>query len=441
MDLRLPPHNLEAEKGLLGSILMDPGCLPEVARLIKGDDFYRDAHQTIYWACHDVLDDGKRLDAITLADHLRFSAKFESVGGDKYLHELLDATPHAANATYYAGIIREKATLRRLIELSTETLQRAYSGQETSEAILGHVQGDLLSLLESGRTRKVIPIAEVVPEVLARLQRRMNGEREGLETGYPRLDSILCGMRPGELLILAARPSMGKTALALNIAENVAIDQAEPVLFVTLEMDECSLVERLLVAISRIDGRSVRDGYFERDDFDRAANVLDLLGRSPIAFEGGQSATALDVLTAARAQALKGRISLVVIDYIQLLSPEDPRAGRQEQVAAISRRLKLLAREVRVPVLALSQLNRMSESRTDKKPRMADLRESGAIEQDADVVLLLHRPDYYDATDQPGMAELIVAKNRNGGTGTVRLAFRNSFARFDALENEADIPY
>ncbi len=438
---RLPPQNIEAEQGVLGSILLDNDVLHDVVGLITVEDFYRNSHQVIFRAIRDLYDLGKAIDAITLADDLIRRDQLQAIGGDEVISQILNSVPHAANAKYYAGIVREKSVSRLLIDSATEILRDGYSNSFTAEQLLESAERKIFDIAEDQTKGDTVEIRDVVTLAMDRIAARTEAKHPitGVATGFFDLDHITCGFQAEQLIILAARPSMGKTAFALNICDHVAVNLEVPVLFVSLEMGQVELAERLLCARTRVDGHKLRTGQ------NLGTREMTLLGKgfnelrtAPLFIDDTPARNMLQITANARRLKLRRGLGMIVLDYIQLVDSEESRESRQEQIAKISRRLKTLARELKVPVIALSQLNRAVENREDRRPRMADLRESGAIEQDADLVLLLHRPEYYDANDQPGIAELIIAKNRNGATDTVKLTFLKNITRFENLAKVAD---
>lgn len=438
---RLPPQNLEAEQGVLGSVLLDNDVLHEVVPLLKVEDFYRDSHQLLYRAIRDLYDLGRAIDAITLADELTRRGEYERIGGDETLSQLLSMVPHPANATYYANIVRAKSIQRNLIAAANEILHEGYSNAHTADELIELAEQRVFTIAEDSTTGQTHELRDVVTKAMDRIALRSEEKHPitGVGSGLLELDDLTAGFQPTQLVILAARPSMGKTALALNVAEHVALDQNGAVLIVSLEMGEMELAERLLCARSRVDGDKLRKGKgLGTREMALLGKAYDQLRSSPIFIDSTPTRNMLQITANARRLKMRNDLKLILVDYIQLVDSENSSDSRQEQIAKISRRLKALARELNVPVIALSQLNRAVENREDRRPRMADLRESGAIEQDADLVLLLHRPEYYDANDQPGIAELILAKNRNGPTGTVRLTFLKHFTRFENLSEVSD---
>ena len=438
---RLPPQNIEAEQGVLGSILLDNEVLHDVVPLLKVEDFYRDSHQLIYRTIRDLYDLGKAVDAITLAEELTRRGEFKAIGGDETLGQILGSVPHSVNAKYYAQIVRQKSVGRQLIEIANESLKEGYSNSFTAEELLEHAERRIFNIAEEQTKGDTAELRDVVTEAMDRIVMRSESTHPitGVATGYFELDDVTGGLQPGQLIILAARPSMGKTALALNICDHVAVGLKLPTLIVSLEMGQVELAERLLCARSKVDGHKLRTGQnLGHREMKLLGGVFEELRSAPMFIDDTPARNMLQITANARRLKLRQNLGLIVVDYIQLVDSEESRDSRQEQIAKISRRLKTLARELHVPVIALSQLNRAVENREDRRPRMADLRESGAIEQDADMVLLLHRPEYYDKNDQPGLAELIIAKNRNGATGDVKLTFLKNYTRFENLANIAE---
>jgi replicative DNA helicase len=431
---RLPPQNIEAEQGVLGSILLDNDVLHDVVPLLKVEDFYRDSHQILYKTIRDLYDLGRAVDAITLADELARRGEYDRIGGDDALAQILASVPHAANARYYAEIVRGKSIPRALIEAGNEVIREAYANTHTAEELLELAERRVFAIAEEQVSGETVELRDVVTKAMDRIALRSEERHPltGVSTGFFELDDLTGGLQGSQLVILAARPSMGKTALALNICEHVILERRTGVLLVSLEMGELELAERLLCARSKVDGHKLRTGHgLGTREMTQLGKAYDELRTAPLFIDDTPARNMLQITANARRLKMRQDIGLIVVDYIQLIDAEESRDSRQEQIAKISRRLKTLARELHVPVIALSQLNRAVENREDRRPRMADLRESGAIEQDADLVLLLHRPEYYDPNDQPGIAELIVAKNRNGATGNVKLTFLKHFTRFE----------
>jgi len=432
IPLRLPPQNIEAEICTLGSMLLDNTKIDEVAALVRPSDFFREAHGSLFRKIVEVHGSGSPVDGLILSEHLARAGDLERIGGDEVIWKLLEDTPHAANAEFYARIVRQKAVARGLIEQSETTVRECYSNLFTADQLVEQAEVRVFAVGEAEATGDTVDVAEAVDEANALIDRRIGGEVTGVSSGLLDLDDALGGFQPGTLTIIAARPSMGKTALALNIADHAAVNCGVVPLFVSLEMGRAELALRMIQSRAEVDGYRLRNAHLLTGE-ERGRLHLASMALREKSFPIDESPARSVAQIAANARRLKARrgIGLLVVDYLQLV--EGQGASRQEQVASISRRLKQLSKELDLPVIALSQVNRSAEGREDHRPRMADLRESGAIEQDADVVILLHRPDYYDPDDEPGTAEAIVAKNRNGAVGTVGLVFRRHLARFENL--------
>jgi replicative DNA helicase len=435
---RQPPCNLEAERGVLGSILLLPTVCDDVALILRPEDFYDDAHRTLYVHMRAMNDEGRRIDTTLLVERLRSSGDFEMVGGAAYLAEVLQSVPTAANATYYAEIVKDKATLRSLIHTSTEILRDAYDESVDAREMLGHAEERIFGILDSRGTGQVATIYEIMQEALTRIDARMRHDHAigGIATGFDDFDMAVGGLHDSELIVLAARPSMGKTALALNIAEQVAVNDRLTTLLVSLEMSRIELADRLLCARARVNGQSLRNGTVTTDDRRRLVEKSAELSQAPLFIDDTPSRNMSEIAAVARRLKRKQDLRLVIIDYLQLVEPDNPKDPRQEQVAKIARRLKGLARELRLPVLCLAQLNRQAEVTRDNKPRLSHLRESGAIEQDADVVMFIHREEYYrsDPDEKRELerdADLMVAKHRNGATPDLKLHWVREYMRFE----------
>jgi replicative DNA helicase len=434
---RQMPQSMEAEKSVLGSILLLPEVFDEVALIIRACDFYSDANRTIYEHLLTMHDGGKSIDPMLLVESLRRAEAYEAIGGAAYLAEIGQIVPTAAHAEYYARIVAEKAVLRSLIHAGTDIVHDAYDpALETREA-LSRAEEKVFSILESRGSGDLSSINEVLHESLERIDARLDHQHAfgGVETGFDDFDQLTGGLQKSELIILAARPSMGKTALAMNITEHVAVQLRVPVLFVSLEMSALELGDRLLCSVAEVNGHRLRNGTITAEERRKLVRTAGEISESPLFIDDSPSRTMSEI--AANARRLKRRqgLGLVVIDYLQLIEPDNSRDPRQEQVAKIARRLKGLARELEVPVLCLAQLNRQVEASRDNKPQLSHLRESGAIEQDADVVMFVHREEYYQTSEEDrervrGEADLLVRKQRNGPTGDVKLAWLHDFTRF-----------
>ena len=434
---RQPPCNLDAERCVLGSILLLPVVSDDVALILRPEDFYDDANRTLYTHLREMHDAGGRIDTMLLVERLKSADDFERIGGAAYLAEVMQSVPTAANATYYAQIVKQKATLRSLIYASTEILRDAYDESEDAQEMLARAEQKIFAILDSQGTGDLSEIRDILHDAMARIDARMRNEHAigGIETGFSDFDNLTGGLHDSELVILAARPSMGKTALALNVAEHVSLRQGTGTLFVSLEMSSVELADRLLCSLAKVNGMRLRNGSISNDDRRRLVEKAAEMSQAPLFVDDTPSRTVTEIAAAARRLKRRSNLGLVVIDYLQLIEPDNPRDPRQEQVAKIARRLKGLARELKVPVLCLAQLNRQAEVTRDNKPRLNHLRESGAIEQDADVVMFVHREEYYCTSEEErakvaGEAELIVAKQRNGPTGDVKLCWLKDFTRF-----------
>ncbi len=434
---RQPPFDLEAEMGVLGSILLLPEVCDDIASLIRSDDFYDDANRCLYQHVRDMYDGGEKIDSTLLVSRLRTSGDYEKIGGSAYLARLSIAVPNAAHAAYYAQIVNEKATFRKLIEASTEILRDAYDQTCDSRELVAQAEQKVFAIMEGRATQHAASISDILHQSMDRMDARLSGEHvdSGCETGFSDFDTMTGGLHNGELIILAARPSMGKTALAMNMAENVALQNQQPTLFVSLEMSGIELADRMLCSLSRVNGHKLRAGTISQDDRNRLVQKANEISKSPLYVDDSPSRTVSEIAAAARRiQRRLGGLNLIVIDYLQLIEPDNSRDPRQEQVAKIARRLKGLAREMKVPVLCLSQLNRQAEDSKDHRPRLSHLRESGAIEQDADVVMFVHREEYYHRGEEKaqyaGQAEIIIAKQRNGPVGEVPLTWEADYTRF-----------
>jgi len=436
---RLPPQNLDAEKAVLCSILLDPQMCDDVALILRPEDFYAEAHAKLYRHMLAMHDEGKRIDETLLVERLRQSGEFEAIGGTAYLIEVAHAVAVAAHAVYYAEIVRDKAILRSLIHTTTEILRDSYDPTVPTRDLLNQAEERVFAINDERSDNQVTSIHDVLVAAFAQIDRRAGGESSGIPSGFPDLDTMTGGMHDAELLILAARPSMGKTALATNIADHVAVHSNVTTLFVSLEMSRLELAQRMLCSRGGIDGRKFRSGFLSGEDRKKLVEVSGKLSKAPLFIDDTPSRTVTEIAATARRLKRKNNLGLIVIDYLQLIEPDNARDPRQEQGARIARQLKHLARKIEVPVLCLAQLNRQADQSKDNRPKLSHLRESGAIEQDADVVMFVHREDYglsrEEAQQQEvaGSALLIVAKQRNGPTGDVKLRWREEYTRFESL--------
>jgi replicative DNA helicase len=436
---RQPPRSIEAERAVIGSLLLLPEVCDEVALVVRPDDFYDDAHRAIFGHMLALHDGGRQVDPMLLAQRLKDAGQYEFVGGAAYLLELGQEVATAAHAEYYARIVRDKAVLRSLIHASTDIIQEAYEPGTDAREMLSRAEERVFRILDTKGETQVRPIQDVLHDSLARIDARMQRQHAygGLETGLIDFDDLTGGLHDSELMILAARPSMGKTALALNIAEHVAIDGAhKPVLVVSLEMSALELGDRLLCSRARVNSHRLRNGQLNAEDSRRLVQTAADISRAPMFIDDSPSRNMTEIAATARRLKRQEDLALVVIDYLQLVEPDNPRDPRQEQVARISRRLKGLARELSIPVLCLAQLNRQVEATRDNRPQLSHLRESGAIEQDADVVVFVHREEFYQTSEEDrervkGQADLMIRKQRNGPTGDVKLTWLHEYTRFE----------
>jgi len=432
------PQNIEAEQSLLSAILLDNNILDEVAEIISTDDFYATAHKKIFAAILELNSQGKPADLVTLVNLLRNKNQLQKIGGAVYLSNIVDAVPLAVNAAHYAGIIRRKAALRSLIRKGNEIINRCSKcGDEVEEAI-DFAERSIMEITIASARATCRRVGELMVEVIDRLEERQENRSviTGIPSGYVDLDRMTAGFQKSDLIILAARPSMGKTALALNIARYAAVEADVPVAIFSLEMSEEQLAERLLSAESRVDAGRLRGGFISRDDWTNINNAAGNLAAAPIFIDDSTDLTAWDIRARSRRLKREEDIGLVVIDYLQLIKSRQSSERRDLEISEISRSLKSLAKDLKIPVIALSQLNRMLEKRGDKRPILSDLRESGALEQDADLVVFIYREEIYNQGNMmpnESIAEIIIAKQRNGPTGTLNLAFVKSFTRFENL--------
>ena len=434
---KAPPHDSDAEKAVLGALLREPELCDEVVMVLRDpDDFYHDAHKRIFSHLMKMRSDNSKIDLLLLVNSLKSSDELEHVGGQAYLGELLEFVPIAAHAEHYAKIVKDKATLRKLIHTSSEAVRDAYAPDTQTKDLLNRAASEMNQLCETQTVNQVTDMEALMMEASVYLDRNSEGLVEGVKTGFTDLDHLIGGLHPNELIILAARPSMGKTALAMNIAENVAAAN-QTVLFVSLEMAKIELALRLLSSHTQVDSYKIRRNMLSNDERGKLFDAANVLGSVPMHIDDTPSRTVMEISAVARRLKRQQDLQLLVIDYIGLITPENLNEPRQEQVAKIARQLKLLARELHIPVLCLSQLNRQADSgRKEERPRLSQLRESGAIEQDADVVMFVNRPEMYmsredaDAKGFSGRAEIIVAKQRNGAIDDVQLVFHKECTRF-----------
>ena len=438
---RVPPQNLDAEQSLLGAMMLSEEAIAKAVEMIDADDFYQASHRAIFLALLELFQNQRPCDSVTLTEVLLSRNQLADVGGATYLAQLLNSPPTAANAEHYAEIVKHKALLRRLIGVAGDISREAFEPQAEADLLLDVAEHKILDLSQKRTTRPYSKMKDLVPETFYKLEQLYESKQSitGVGSGFKKLDEYTAGFQPSDLIIVAARPSMGKTAFCLNIAMNAANLSHTGTLIFSLEMARHQLVQRLMCSEARIDGSKLRRGFLSQEDWGKLTMTAGVLSESPILIDDTPGIGLLELRSKARRAKAQDNIGLIIIDYLQLI--QGPPTGnknenRQNEISAISRGLKGLAREIEVPVICLSQLSRAVESRTDKRPVLSDLRESGAIEQDADVVIFLYRDIYYTKKEESrGKAEVIIAKQRNGPVGSLEMAFFSEFARFDNLEN------
>ncbi|WP_301859300.1 replicative DNA helicase [uncultured Megasphaera sp.] len=437
MEQRVPPQNVEAEQAVLGAMMLDHNAVVTAMEKLEPQDFYRDVHRTIFEAMEHLHHDNKEIDVITLPEELRRMKKLDDVGGVEYVLSLPTLVATAANIEYHAGIVAEKALSRRLITTCTEVAAEAYDGEREPEALLDDAERKILQISESKRRGDFAPVGVVVEETLDKITKLYENKAgiTGLPTGFRDLDRMTSGLQPSDLILIAARPSMGKTAFTLNIAQNVGVRQHKTVAFFSLEMSQEQLVQRLLCQIAHIDSQKLRTGQLNTDEeWSKLTDACDKLYQAPIYIDDTPGISVTEMRSKARRLKAEHGLDLIVVDYLQLMQGRNSES-RQQEISEISRSLKALARELKVPLIALSQLSRSVESRQDKRPMLSDLRESGALEQDADIVSFLYREDYYDKeTENQHITEVILAKHRNGPVGSIKLYFKSEYTLFLNLD-------
>lgn len=437
-SVRVPPHSVEAEQAVLGGLMLSNEAWDKVADRLVEEDFYRRDHQLIFRAIGQLAAQDKPRDAITLGEWFQTQGLADQVGGDSYVIELASTTPSAANIVAYAEIVRDKAVLRRLIDVGTRIVNDAFQpeGRETRE-VLEQAEQQVYKIAEDGaRGRSGLQeVRGAVREAFKILTKRYEskGAITGLPTGFIDFDALTAGLQPSDLIVLAARPAMGKTSFALNIAEYAALRTGKAVAVFSMEMSSSQLAFRLISSLGRVDQQHLKTGNLEDEDWSRVTSAITMLNEARIFIDDTPALSPVELRSRARRMAREHDLGLIVIDYLQLMQVPGNRENRATEISEISRSLKALAKELNVPVIALSQLNRSLESRTDKRPVMADLRESGAIEQDADMIVFIYRDEYYNKENSPdkGLAEIIIGKHRNGPTDTIKLVFNGRFTRFD----------
>ncbi len=435
------PSNLDAERSILGAILLDNNALNTAIEALKPDDFFIPQHRSIFIQMIALGEAQHAIDLVTLTEELHRRGELESSGGAPYLASLVDGVPRVSNVEHYARIVKEKAMLRNLIHATHNIQQRAFDGEDGADTILDNAESSIFALADDRVKAGLLPIKDIVRDNFERLERifREGKSVTGVSTGYGELDKLLSGLQPSELIILAGRPSQGKTALALNMAENIAIRGGLPVAVFSLEMSKESLLQRLVASVAQVDAHKFRSGHLSREDWRRMTEGLGQISSAPLWIDDAGSISVLEIGAKARRLKHDKGLSLLIVDYLQLITARGRFNSRQEEVASISRGLKGLAKELRIPVLVLSQLTRAPE-REERGPQLSDLRESGAIEQDADVVMFIYRPNFYKPNATPEereMADILIAKQRNGPTDKVKFVFRSRLTRFEEAAPDA----
>lgn len=436
---RIPPQSVEAEQSVIGCMLLDKEAVPSIAEILKTEDFYRDDHKEIFDAIIDLFQRAEPIDLITIAEQLKLRGTLDKVGGLEYLTSIATSVPTTANAKHYARIVEEKALLRKLIKASSDIINMGYEASEEVSILLDKAEKNIFDIIQRRNTQGFSHIKDVLVETFDRLEELYNnkGFITGIATGFTDLDYKTAGLQNSDLVLIAARPAMGKTSFALNIAQYAAIHKNIPVAIFSLEMSKDQLVNRILCSEVMIDSHKMKIGKLDDTDWQKMARALGPLSEAPIYIDDTPGVSVMDIRAKCRRLKLEKDLGLVVIDYIQLMQGRGRTESRQQEISEISRSLKILAKEINVPVIALSQLSRAPEARTDHRPMLSDLRESGAIEQDADMVMFLYRDDYYNPdTEKQNIAEVIIAKHRSGSTGTVELRWFGEYTKFVNLKKD-----
>ena len=428
---RTPPQDVLAEQSVLGGMLLSKDAISEVVEILRERDFYRPAHELIYDAILDLYSRGEPADPVTVSAELTKRGDLTRAGGAPYLHTLISSVPTAANASYYAKIIRERAIMRRLVEAGTKIVQLGYTVEGEVDEAVNQAQAEVHAVTERRAAEDYIQLSELLPAAFDEIEKISSGVvGEGIKTGFKDLDALTHGFHPGNMIVLAARPAVGKSTLGLDIARYASIHKGDTSVIFSLEMSRSEITMRMLSAEARVPLNNIRSGSLSDDEWARMARRMGEISEAPLFIDDSPNLSLMEIRAKARRLKQRHNLKLIVIDYLQLMTSGKRVENRQQEVSEFSRQLKLLAKELNVPVVAISQLNRSPEQRSDKKPMLSDLRESGSIEQDADVVILLHRDDLYDQQARSGEADLIVAKHRNGPTRTITVSAQLHFARF-----------
>ena len=435
---KILPHSLEAEQAVIGSMIMDKDAILVASEVINSSDFYEQQHGILFDAMLDLFNEGKPVDLVTLQNRLKEKDVPPQISSLEFIGDIVAAVPTSANVKYYAQIVRDKAVLRRLIKVAEETANDCYLDKENLDTILEKVEKEVFNISQNRGAKEFTDIKEIILRSIDSIEAaaKNKGSVTGIATGFYDLDYKTAGLQPSDLILIAARPSMGKTAFALNIAEYVALRSNITTAIFSLEMSQDQLAKRLLAMNSRVDSQNIRTGNLSADEWASLMESARVIGNSSLIIDDTSSITVSELRSKCRKLKLERNLGLVIIDYLQLMSGNKRAESRQQEISEISRSLKALAREINVPVVALSQLSRAVEQRPDKRPMLSDLRESGAIEQDADVVMFIYRDDYYHLdSEEPGVTEIIIGKQRNGPTGTIKLAWLAQYMKFANREN------
>ncbi|SDE79244.1 replicative DNA helicase [Sporomusa acidovorans] len=436
---RVPPQNVEAEQSVLGAMMIEREAISKVSEILKPEDFYREAHRLIYNAMMELFNKNDAVDLVTVVEVLRREEKLEATGGIAYVSALANSVPTAANVMYHARIVEEKALLRQLITTATNVAGMGYEANEEVAVIMDKAEKMILEVANRRAGQEFASIKNIIFDVFDKVSELYSskGGITGLPTGFKDLDKLTSGLQPSDLILIAARPSMGKTAFVLNIAQHIAVREKQAVAFFSLEMSKEQLVQRMLCAEAPIDAQRLRIGELENNDWDKLVRAADRLAAAPIFIDDTAGITVMEMRSKARRLKIEHDLKLIIIDYLQLMqgsTGSSRNENRQQEISEISRSLKALARELKVPVIALSQLSRSVESRQVKKPMLSDLRESGSLEQDADIVAFIYREDYYEPdTERKNITDIIVAKHRNGPVDSIQLFFHKQFTKFSDL--------
>ncbi len=431
---RIPPQNIEAEQSVLGSMLLDADAISTVLEILKVEDFYKENNKEIFEVIIDLFNKSQPIDLITVSEQLKNRGTLENIGGIEYLTNISTSVPTTSNVKHYAKIVEEKSLLRSLIKASSNIINMSYDNSEDGENIVDRAEQSIFDIKQNRDTKGYVPIKDILDSTYDRLEELYNtkGNITGIPSGFIDLDNLTAGFQNSDLILVAGRPSMGKTAFALNVAQYIAINRSIPVAIFSLEMSKEQVVNRILSSEALVDSHKMKTGKLEDEDWRKIAEASEHISKAPIYIDDSGASTAMEIRAKCRTLKLKYDIGFVVIDYLQLMQGKSRSENRQQEISEISRSLKIMAKEIGVPVMTVSQLSRAPETRTSHKPMLSDLRESGAIEQDADIVMFIYRDEYYtkDETEKKNLADIIIAKHRNGQTGEIELAWLSQYTKF-----------